>query len=307
MKTVVVTLWAVILLLGAVPTSAQRGDFASCKESTGYSGKFITETQRRELNRLQEPYADGIVTQEELDWMRRYKSATGDTYTEGSLLIMQRLDACLSGDKTTKTEYEADGFAEECARLAVEWDQEFGLDASKSAIASGCRVDAEGVWFFPTSEFDPRFPGGSLLSETERAQTVDIRAQIEHQLAGLPAAFPDYLWEAVQARRDNTRKPLYGFTRSDAARPYPFSITEYEGALLAYLRNPDHVELLNYAGWFMQWQWSALSTYCAVQPAVLCTHIMATLNFDPNPWPWELEDPITIAEYLKWLTEHSNI
>lgn len=288
------------------PVAAQvRPDFSECADMVGYDGKLLTSGQRETLIRpsMTDPYADGRITGNELQFLKDYKAQTGEDYAAGDLEIVESLDACVRGLAFEPVFAIDPEVAAECERLAETWETNYQMSQDDSAIISGCRLTADGQWFLPTSQDDPRFPTGPILTPDEIQRTEAFRSAIEEQLLGLPSVYPEWMWDEVKRYYSPTKTPFYGYFNPDLAT-MGFQ-EQYGEVLVAYLQSPDNLDLYAYTVWIMQRKNAALPpSYCATMPDILCESAVLGLQLNWAPWPWDFADEVTIAEFLNWLIDN---
>ncbi len=174
------------------------------------------------------------------------------------------------------------------------------------AVLSGCRQDAQGAWFFPTGPDDPRLPAPVLTAEEEQ-QTAGLRAEIETQLAGLAATMPYWMPEELDRLYEPDKQPVSG--HRDLDRSFGVLRPQYEEILIAYLRDPSRIALANYANWWFNRREAAVpAATCSSMPPPICDTMRNRLGYvGIGPWPWDPEDPLTLAEYLKWVLANGRI
>ena len=77
----------------------------------------------------------------------------------------------------------------------------------------------------------------------------------------------------------------------------------YAPIAVAYFQNPNNVEVGSYAGW---WYDRRLATLPPPSGSPMSDQGMRRL-IDRVPWPWDLADPVTLAEFFRWALDHGYI
>ncbi len=217
----------------------------------------------------------------------------------GSLLLVELAAAQGDGASPSPAPNRAEDRA--CARVAREWADRHGLDDEGIAVLSGCRQDAGGEWFLPTGPDDPRLPGGPVLSAPEEQRTADLLRRIETQLAGLPATMPPWMVERLEELYDPINHAVTGHLDPDAALA-GFQ-DQYAAVLVSYLRDPANRALADHVWWWASRREAAFPqsecTRRALPPPV-CGAVVSMLRINLPPFPWDLADPLVLADYLAW-------
>ena len=291
-----------ILMVPMAAGSAQTTDAKECDPS----GTFVAVSPGdRDLKPIMgDPYDDGKITWNEQQWMRQYEEATGDTYNQGDYTRYRAVMDCIEGRAPVHSVDPASAQIDEsddrlCRTTARDWTKDFGMGSEAIAVLSGCRQDRQGSWFFPTGPDDPRLPAPILTPEEER-QTAALRAEIQAQLAGIEATMPFWLPEELDRLYAPNARPISGHRNPNL--DFAMLRSQYEEALIVYLRNPNHLALFDYVAWWFNRREAAVpAATCATMPAPICDVMRKNLgHVGGAPWPWDLEDPLTLAEYLDW-------
>ncbi len=300
------------LMMPMPAASAQASHVGDC-DPTG----IFVDVPLDDLVRLskvpRDPFADGMLTGPELAWMRQYEEVTGDTYDSGDFDQLRAVVECIegSGSVTSGASASASARIDEgddrvCRTTAREWAAEFSMSPEAIAVLSGCRQDAQGAWFFPTGPDDPRLPAPILTPEEEQ-QTAALRTEIEMQLAGLDATMPYWMPEELDRLYEPDKHPVSG--HRDPDQNFGVLRPQYEEILIAYLRDPSRVALADYANWWFNRREAAVpAATCSSMPPPICNTMRVRLGYvGIGPWPWDLEDPLTRAEYLDWALANSRV
>jgi hypothetical protein len=186
--------------------------------------------------------------------------------------------------------------AEECASFAQFWMDVSGRGPDDVAAVSHCRRDASGAWVLAQDIPEPSLP------DTTRAAT------IKAQLAGLESTLPAKLRHALADIYDPVAKPGTGHVRQD---PGVAEINaRYAQELWAYLQDPAHRDLADYAAWLTARRDAAVAAFshgCKTYPRMreTCDRLARTVGPGRAPWPWDLDDDLLLAEYLARSQEES--
>ena len=186
--------------------------------------------------------------------------------------------------------------AEECASFAQFWMDVSGRGPDDVAAVSHCRRDASGAWVLAQDIPEPSLP------DTTRAAT------IKAQLAGLESTLPAKLRHALADIYDPVAKPGTGHVRQD---PGVAEINaRYAQELWAYLQDPAHRDLADYAAWLTARRDAAVAAFshgCKTYPRMreTCDHLARSVGPGGAPWPWDLDDDLLLAEYLARSQEES--
>ena len=287
-----------ILVIPMRASSAQTTDAADCDPS----GDFVDVQKLRP--RMGDPYQDGRITWEEKQWLNEYKRLTGKTYQPGDYARHRAVMDCIEGRASARSAASASAQIDEsddrlCRTTARDWTKDFGMGSEAIAVLSGCRLDRQGSWFFPTGADDSRLPA-PILTPEEARQTAALRAEILAQLAGIEATMPFWLPEELDRLYVPNARPISGHRNPNLN--FAMLRSQYEEALIAYLRDPNHLALVDYVAWWLNRREAAVpAAKCATMPAVTCDVMRKNLgHVGGAPWPWDLEDPLTLAEYLDW-------
>lgn len=191
----------------------------------------------------------------------------------------------------------------DCRETAQYWATDLRMGTNAIAVLSGCRQDRSGTWFLPTGPNDPRLPEPILTPEEEQ-QTAALRAQIEAQLsrpdfgAMMPSWMPAQL-DRLMGPPPIVKRPITGWRDPDVMLGNLPS--QYAPFLDAFLQDPNRLALRNYARWWYDRRTAAAPlAACDNLNPVACQVVRDQLGIGARPWPWDLEDPFTLAEYLDW-------
>lgn len=75
---------------------------------------------------------------------------------------------------------------------------------------------------------------------------------------------------------------------------------------ISYISMPENDLLYGYVGWWVQRLASVLPDHVCMQagvPDVVCGSWRIALGFLAPPWPWDLTDPVTRAEFFRWVID----
>jgi hypothetical protein len=194
---------------------------------------------------------------------------------------------------------------QECADYATkalaDWGQ-YGLTADDVEVFSGCFRDAAGSWFLPTGPDDPRFRAGPILDAAAQTATAALRQMILDQIAGFEALLQAEPWQGESlfaALRDRFYDPqVHGGTGHDRGSPDSITWHAYWDPFAAYLRDPNHVALAAYVGWFGERRAAIQDRVCGHVDPYFCPSVSALVTREP--WPWDLRDGVELASFLKW-------
>ncbi|MDP9353874.1 MAG: prealbumin-like fold domain-containing protein, partial [Chloroflexota bacterium] len=129
-----------------------------------------------------------------------------------------------------------------------------------------------------------------------------LRAQIETDLdlSELATMMPSWMPDAVNrlATLDDKR-PITGWR--DPSVMVGNLPSQYAPIMDAFLQDPNRLALRNYARWwFDQRAAAAPLAACDNLNPIACQAVETQLGIGARPWPWDLTDPFTLAEYLDW-------
>ncbi len=200
---------------------------------------------------------------------------------------------------------------EECAEFASSF---VGIGTSPELIGylSGCRIDAESNWFLPVRADDPRLEGGPMLSAQESRQTLELKLVLLQTIDGFMlemdritdpttpsgTAHTRTFRDALDELRGTVKRVEYGYLKDTGDYPNEVALA-YWRRLDPFLTDPAHTALAEYALWWGQRRVSAVDTMCLQLAPAWCTSLQNRFLRYP-PWPWDLSDAFTMAEYLDW-------
>ena len=185
-----------------------------------------------------------------------------------------------------------------------------GFDAEAVATFTGCRLGADGSWFYPTGPDDPRLPNGPPLDTAERERTAALRQRIEEQVWALVAKLemtPDMgnmtagrsLMDGLAELRPHLSPPYRGLG-PDMAMSRRTYRDMYQPVIGDFLLHPNNEALRAYVVWWVSRRLPAATERCRLMDPLSCQLMWGALGADRAPWPWELSDPLTLDEYLDW-------
>jgi len=201
-----------------------------------------------------------------------------------------------------------------CQSFIDEWLNQALLTVEEIRVLTGCWQDAAGLWFLPNSPDDPRIPGGPVLTVDESGRTAPLQRQLELEIYGLWTwwgQYPPYfgygaptLAEDIGALYDESLLPGTGRVRTDA---WFFEYETYWVFIEPYVTSGNATNLSPYIAWWGQRRQAAATKAVTGLPGPLQAIGWQTLGGDRPPLPWDLADPVTVAEYLDWALANGRV
>lgn len=201
---------------------------------------------------------------------------------------------------------------EGCATFARYWMVDSGADVPPTAIAgvSNCYLSAEGEWFVPAGSSDRRLAATYQLDDAERDATQEVRNRIRRDVVALEGLLPTSVRQQLQRNYDVRNLPVTGHTRWGAdRRNLGPTKSRYTRLAQAFLMSPEHVWMADYVGWLMGRRIAGASQFeaaCLGDPDLMfleraCSGLRDDLGLESIPFIWELNDPVTLGQYLDQL------
>lgn len=191
-----------------------------------------------------------------------------------------------------------------------------GFSTRDIEILSGCRLDADGEWFWPESARDPRLVGPPILDDYLREQTMAWRQPLVADLADFLSwmqSMPDHLnaadraksslWHAFLEFQPGAIEAWWGVgpKYSLGAPAVPARYEVYARVIQTFVTDPDRYAMRDYVAWWIARRSSTRPVDMGmrmVPPAAAAFEYH--LAFERWPWPWELKRSLNIDEYLAW-------
>lgn len=196
------------------------------------------------------------------------------------------------------------GLDDACTNFGVFWTRTGPVVVPPEAVeaVSNCRVAGDGSWFVATGIDDARLRPGTTLTDTERAATEAERTQLEAAIDAFDASIPASIEADLEGVYDSFARPVWGNLREGVGRER--ARDRYKRYAEAYLLDPDHVQLADYAAWLMEQRIDGYAQFAAACEdgravvAFACERLERALEIRIVPWPWELANQLHIDEYL---------
>lgn len=133
-------------------------------------------------------------------------------------------------------------------------------------------------------------------------------ATIEARLARLEDSLPGDLRRALADIQETGGTPGSGHVPVNAQTEE--INRQYAWWLEAYLKDPAHRDLADYAAWLMARRDAAVAAFshgCTTYPRMRepCDHLARSVGPGGAPWPWDLDDDRLLAAYLARSQEES--
>ncbi|MDP9472973.1 MAG: hypothetical protein M3Q71_20305, partial [Chloroflexota bacterium] len=270
----------------------------------GVTGKRYRDTA---VVAYTQPFADGSIT-EDVVRLVEHGGGWGWFFGRDRAFVDKQIERFGAQPTPTARTAQTGGVAgtdpdddQVCRETAEYWTTDLGMGTNAIAVLSGCRQDRSGTWFLPTGPSDPRLPEPILTPEEER-QTAALRTQIETDLdlSELDTMMPSWMPDAVNrlATLDDKR-PITGWR--DPSVMVGNLPSQYAPIMDAFLQDPNRLALRNYARWWFDRRAAAAPlAACDNLNPIACQAVETQLGIGARPWPWDLTDPFTLAEYLDW-------
>jgi hypothetical protein len=187
----------------------------------------------------------------------------------------------------------------DCAKLASDWRELIPLTDEGFAVLSGCRKDNSGSWRLPAGPDDLHFPNSPILSQEEKRSSMAIRQMIGHDLGAFVPLLPQWMNDKIESFYSPVKRPGYG--HFDPGAVTAGFQNQYAEALVNYLQDPNRIWTARYTAWWWDRRQAAIPpTWCAATSQIVCASIRNIVGASAVPWPWDLQDDLTLAEFVKW-------
>lgn len=188
-----------------------------------------------------------------------------------------------------------------CTATVVPLIDQAGLLPETSAPSVGCRQDNNGAWYMPElsdalsadllEELDPKSQG--ILDAIDRMSTDNAFASSlrfnRHDMTIL-----------VPGRGGVTDTIDVGDYRLGYVPSWMHNLQNgYNRSMQTYLTRTSgtEVELVYYMQWYMARRDVTLSTMSLYMNPLAASAFLSNWGYEQLPWPWQLADPLAIAEY----------
>ena len=207
----------------------------------------------------------------------------------------------------------AEGSAvDDCAEKWSPLIVQAGLPTTQALSVLGCRQALNGEWVDVTigdlRMFEPvvdlEFANDVDVVQARKALLQDIKSMLAAQtLSNLGWGYDIDTYELSISNSDGTidKVSLKGdYLMIATSRGFGMYRQNIDNALTAYLLDPNHVRLLNYAIWFSNQRDSTLLSM-SVGHGGESAMFLRSFDYKMVPWPWQLADHASINGYLLWL------